>query len=500
MLERLIKQSVVFAIVCGFSLLIGYGTGAGATEFLYVFTAVVVVAAVIIGLKNHIWVFMVASWPFDVGMPFFPFSIALREIAVVIAILSYMVHRVLSRKAFRIRWHMLDIMLAITCVYWMVTFVRHPVGFLFFQSEEIGGRRYILFALAAMAYWILRRQQGPPKWVSRIPAIIAWSFALIGVLGLLVRVFPSLSNIFGLMYLTVAPDLLLQVTAETTIKRLVELDYAAPMWFYALCAYYRPITLFRPTRWRFWLMLLALIGLLASGYRNRMVEVVGTVVIASWLHQGWRETMKILFVGVLLTFALVLGQGRLYNLPLVAQRTLSFLPGRWDASVAWDVEGSSEVRQKWWRDVTGYKMIQNVWFGDGFGQQKSDFASAYWVRETTEQTIHRTGAYHNGPLSTIRFAGYVGLALLYTQFAIAIAYAIKCLRLARGTVFFPLAIFVAVRLIWKPIHFTFIFGAYNLELPDFIFLFGLLRLLVHVTAEKQTTHHIPQPYPLPALT
>ena len=87
------------------------------------------------------------------------------------------------------------------------------------------------------------------------------------------------------------------------------------------------------------------------------------------------------------------------------------------------------------------------------------------------------GSFHNGPLSTVRFVGIVGL-LLYSTFIIYSAvYAWRLIRQTDGTDFFPLALFIGLAIIWEPVNYTFIFGAFDSGLPNALFNAGMLKML-----------------------
>jgi len=71
----------------------------------------------------------------------------------------------------------------------------------------------------------------------------------------------------------------------------------------------------------------------------------------------------------------------------------------------------------------------------------------------------------------------------------AAIYSVKCVHRCRGTPLLPVAIFLAIQLVWIPIHFTFVFGAFDQQLPDHMFLIGLLLLVWHMSeAETSCTN------------
>ena len=94
-----------------------------------------------------------------------------------------------------------------------------------------------------------------------------------------------------------------------------------------------------------------------------------------------------------------------------------------------------------------------------------------------EESAEITGSFHNGPLTAIRYVGIGGLVLFYTLMIAAAIQSVRCARRCRGTPLFPVAVFLTTQLMWTPIHFTFIFGAYADQLVEYMFLVGLLSLV-----------------------
>jgi hypothetical protein len=54
------------------------------------------------------------------------------------------------------------------------------------------------------------------------------------------------------------------------------------------------------------------------------------------------------------------------------------------------------------------------------------------------------------------------------------------------------ATFLAIQLVWYPIQYTFVFGAYDTQLPDHLFLIGLLTLVW-----RMSEHNLPSTDPAP---
>jgi hypothetical protein len=201
--------------------------------------------------------------------------------------------------------------------------------------------------------------------------------------------------------------------------------------------------------------------------------------ISVWLHRGFVRFLIACAVGGALLLGLAMGQGRLYDLPLSVQRTISSIPGEWDPVVLSDAETSTEARFQWWVNIVKYDVIKNWWVGDGFGASVQDVALAFEQKEGFG-ALEVGGSFHNGPLTTIRYVGLAGLFLFYVLAITSAVQACHCVRKCKGTLLQPVALFLAMQLVWFPIHFTLIFGAYNVDMPQMIFLVALLRLVMRM--------------------
>ena len=94
-----------------------------------------------------------------------------------------------------------------------------------------------------------------------------------------------------------------------------------------------------------------------------------------------------------------------------------------------------------------------------------------------------TGGVHSGPVSSIRYVGAVGMVMFMILLVLMAREAVRLVRLARGTDYFILALFVAVPIVWEPINFVFIFGGYESGLPNAIISIGLLKVLANTLGD-----------------
>jgi hypothetical protein len=87
-----------------------------------------------------------------------------------------------------------------------------------------------------------------------------------------------------------------------------------------------------------------------------------------------------------------------------------------------------------------------------------------------------TGAFHSGPLSTIKYIGIVGLALYYPLMCYMALVALRLCKRARGTKAFSFALFVGIPIIYEPFNFVVVFGGLDSNYSQLLFWAGLLNM------------------------
>ena len=124
-----------------------------------------------------------------------------------------------------------------------------------------------------------------------------------------------------------------------------------------------------------------------------------------------------------------------------------------------------------WKDIPkGTRYINNKIMGDGFGFSRAELSAMerqqFLSGEISQEDSMIIGAFHNGPLSAVRFVGIVGLILYYMLLIYSAVYAWRLIRAADGSDYFPLALFIGLAVIWEPFNYTFVFGAFDSGLAE----------------------------------
>jgi hypothetical protein len=217
------------------------------------------------------------------------------------------------------------------------------------------------------------------------------------------------------------------------------------------------------------LMLLTFLG----GFRIVLVTylMVGTML---FFIEGLHRTrlLPVALLGLVMSGAFLVGFSD--KLPATFQRTLSFLPLKFDSEVLLDADGSKEWREQMWRDVWP-KVPDYLLLGKGYALTKDDFAmmgdgqfsnGIQSKLDASMGSLAISGDYHNGPLSTLMpfgiwgaisllWIGFAGLFVMYRNYR----YGDEDLKNVNT---FLLVIFLN-----RFIGFFFLFGAYSNDIGEF---------------------------------
>lgn len=480
---RLRRAGAILAYLAG-AVLIAYWLGTQQIFYLYLVIQLSILAYLILWAQRRAWILILLGWSLTGATAFFRIPISVRDFSVLATVCAYVIYRVVSGNVLRQRWCLLDLIVAINAVYLVFTFYVNPVGLNAFGSHIIGARPYFTIALALAGYWVIWRLPNSIKTVSRIPLFILVGSAGVTSLFVLAYLFPSLPSRIPYLYAALSVEAyfseaqVMRGAMANEISRYSQLGFFGLMLLTTLFAYTPSLAILNPRRPRFYAVVVGVVCIVLSGFRSLLATACGLFGIGVWLNRGIVRFLIACAVGGALLLGLAAGQGRLYTLPLSVQRTLSVVPGDWDPLVVQDTEVSSESRFKWWRILIEEQLITDWWFGDGFGASAMDVALA--AQHGAGETAFVTGALHSGPLTAVRYVGVVGLVLLYVLMIVSAVYACRCVRRCKGTLLQPVAIYLAIQLVWIPIGYTLIFGAYDVDMPQQIFLVGLLRLVMRM--------------------
>jgi len=459
---------------------LGMFIGGGEIFNLALIFGTLLLILVIAGMRQYIWFLIPIFWGFTGSVAILPIPFSVRDLAVMLVAAMAFALLALRIYRFRNRWGLLDFLLILNLGQVALAFIAHPSGLKSLSSETVGARPYFNIAIATLAYFILSNQILPPKLARRLPIFILIPEAISSLIILLIRIKPSIGFTLGWFYTGFVPSR--EVSEQAGGVQRISIGTGNTL-LTVLCSYFRPLSLVSPAKpLRLFLFLLGLTLVLISGFRSQLIGLAAVFVLASYFHRGMGEALTVMAMMFFSILVLVLVNSAIHPLPLAMQRTLSFLPGYWDSRAVRDAEGSTEWRIQMWRDIPkSSRYIRDKVMGDGFGFSRAELAAMerqqYRTGDMSQEDFMLIGSFHNGPLSAMRFVGAVGFILYYALIVVVALYAARLIRAAEGTDFYPLALFIGLALIWEPINYVLIFGAYDSGIPNTIFSLGMLKMI-----------------------
>lgn len=489
--------AILLAIVCG------RAAGTGNVVTLGKIFGCVGIMSLCLWLRERIWLLIPICGGLSGELTFLPIHFSVHDIVIMLTFgtfISLVAFKIVRDRPVR---DFLDLLLMINLLYLGSVYVRNPTGTSTFGMAKVGGRPYVEVLIAVLGYWVLSRCKVAPGFARRMPLLFLCSGMINTFFGYITFHIPALAPVIAKVYTGVSAE-----TYGKTDDNSIGSDAVAsarPTFFMEfgavvsnmLYAYTRPLNLVNPLYfWRFALFMISIYVTLLSGFRNAIALMVVYFCIASYIRKGLHEVIRVAIFVLPLFVLIVLGQGNLYSLPFNVQRALSFLPGNWLYEAKEAGRSSTEWRVEMWKEYFyGNKYIHNKLLGDGFGFSTEDWARMQnkELKEQESQLI--TGSVHGGPMSAVRFVGYLGLALYVILLGYTAVYAFRLIRRAQGTDYFPLALYVCLPYTFELFNYLFIFGNFDSHLPSTIIGIGMMKMVAHTlnTYVPKTAPEEPQP-------
>lgn len=355
--------AVLFAL--GLALLIGSAVGSGDFLRVYLLLFVLAGAGVILALGPRYWLLIPVAFSFDLpAIPFGGRAFEFPEVAIVLCTVVCVFRYALSARGFTV-FRSSHLAVLLYTAWAGLIFALHPVGLLVMGSSSGGARFYFKIALACLSFLIVANQklgEREIKWLIRIL-----------VIGSVVTM------IIGIVRFKISP---------ASISDSDE-DYYS--WHQALSVPAMWITLWLVSRYRlkdllglakpraFFLFMLCIVVAAVSGKRAGLASVLLFPLIAAAL----RKEYFYIFVGAVgaavMIAVLTFGQGELFRLPLQVQRSLSYLPGKWDSEIRGQFDTGLDPFRKELRQLAWEKVELHPFVGEGYAMNLNE---AFEIRRT----------------------------------------------------------------------------------------------------------------------
>ena len=493
-MSNLNTQRLGLFLVMGLGILFALFAGNYVAEEDYTPIAIVlgglVAITLVFSVGTNAYLLIPMCWPLVGSIHILPLPFNVRQLAMIFGSVIFISGVIFKRGGGKkVPFDALDLWVWINVVYLLTVFFRNPVGINVLGGDRVGGRPYVDVALGVFAYLILRRETISPKMAGLIPVV--WlGGELVNALGGLVGMYlPTLGSKIGMLYSEFLPqfgkeDMAIEV-GETRLGSLQ--SFGTTLILFIVCSV-NPTHLMRPGNLiKLMGIGLGLLMIMLSGFRNALMNVFLTTGLAAILRDRFMGAVKLILIisvgalsGVLLSYCSI-------NLPWTFQRTLSFLPGNWDPTAVAAAKDSSEWRYEMWSiALSTDKYIHNKLLGDGFGISRPDYERmtdamqggvGFIGESVTQERFMVSGQFHSGPVSAIRFVGYVGLALFLILLCLLAQTAYSMIQKSHGTPYLFISMFIGIPVIIYPIFFLFVFGAYEMDIINSLFYAGMLKMI-----------------------
>jgi O-antigen ligase len=432
------RLPLILTTVVGLAGTFFIGAAIGQGEFIQVYLLLFAIAALtaIFTLGSKYWLLIPIAFSFNLpAIPFGGRAFELPEITIVLCAVVFAFRYALHTRGVTLfRWSHTGLLLYSGWA--AIIFVLHPVGLFAMGSSSGGARFYFKIALALASFLIVANQnvsERDAKWLIRL--------LLIGsIVGMVVNI----------VQYKISPPVLIDPNAF--------IDDGYYTWHQALSGPAMMIVLWLFSRYKtkeifgfakphlLFLFFFCVAVAAISGKRAGFASVLLTPLIAAILRKEYFYVLTGAILAALLIFILSIGQGSLFRLPLQVQRTLSYLPGKWDWEVRSQFQGGIDPFRKELRDLAWKNIEEHPFVGQGYAVNVHElFALA------TERNLNMIGiqamalgsSWHNtwlGIWADFGFPAVIFWAIFWIQ-GVAIGYHVYR-RTLHGSAFRTLAMMI----------------------------------------------------------
>ncbi|MGC6582158.1 MAG: hypothetical protein ACON4K_07525 [Akkermansiaceae bacterium] len=499
--SKLLTISLTSAVVIIGSIFLGTAAGTQDLTTTGGFIVAIVAIAAFFGLGKRVWILIptFAAWSGKITLLPIPFSVA--NIVIGFAVFTMLTQVAANKVRLNYKPDGLDIWILLLAAILAAGFFRNPVGLASFTGGAmVGARPYVEILIGVAGYLFLSTFSADAKSCQKLPVYIIGTSMLLALGGIIAFFIPSAGFVLYNFYSDFSPNFSELRNPYENSDSVGRAAFVRPL-AYSLAAWAvaskSPIKLVLPLPFKHSMALyFAALAALISGFRSSILQIAFTFLIGCWIWLRGIGLIGSIAVGLLVISSAIIIQD-FYPLPERIQRSLSMLPGNWSQKVILDAEGSTEWRLEMWKVILEGDSVKNQWIGDGFGFPRAELeyygalqASGQLPPEQLAEYFLMTGGVHSGPLSALKFVGWLGLGVfIFFSVMVSLRYA-KLWRVAREQkgITDPLAIaigFFALLAIYFPIKYVAIYGAFDVDAPRILVLAGMLRLFEKVVEKEK---------------
>jgi hypothetical protein len=418
------STQIIWAVglVLGLGLAVLLGSAVGGQDFVRV--ALVLGAFIGVGtflaLGNKYWMLI----PLSLGatFPAVPLggrAIEFPELAIAGCAVMFAA-RIATRKEKLVVFRSVNVPILLFVAWVGMVFAMYPVGFAMLGSDQGGARFYLKLGLAFAAFLILSSRTYSERDIKWIFAFLIFGafFTLLYDFATTVLGGPSIDPATGMV-------------REEFYTWHQTLSGPATTIVFLMCAKWSPKEIWSLQRpWLVVVYGICFLMVLMSGKRMALVAVVLAPLVSAIMFRQYIYIFAALLVAFAASGALVAGQGQWFKVPLLAQRTLSWLPGDWDPELQGMTAGTDEWRAEL-RFMATKLIKQHPLVGRGFAVDISETITAVNMAQQGGGMDIQVASYALGRAWHNRWLGYAadfGIPLPIIQATIYLAILLMAFR------------------------------------------------------------------------
>jgi O-antigen ligase len=394
------------------AILIGLNIGNGDYVPLILGGAVVAVGCLALFTGRLYWVLTIASSFLGGTFPILGGSFTPFQVLIVIGIAKFLIEDVVFRRARLVKLERFDKFLIAG---FMGVLTLHGIhdrfGMRFLGSSVWGGRNYINVYVGFAAFLVVQSVPMKTKIWGKLPYFVLAVTAFDLFIAVITTIFPaSIYKIYPFYSAVSLAGLQEVVTGDMgETARVGAFGFVGFSLIVLALSWVSLRKILHPSNF-FPLLALAggFIGVLVSSFRSFVAHSVVAFFLAGIRDLKWGVLLLMPAIGVLLLGISILNS-EFVPLPKQVQRSLSFLPGKWDNGMKRDAISSNEFRGRVWTIWIREYFPVHPWIGRGFGfRNQWAELSVYKYDPYEDVQMVEVGNIHNGFFASLDTFGVIG--------------------------------------------------------------------------------------------
>lgn len=413
--NRGLSQQFTALLLCAGALLlaicVGWNIGVANYAPLVLWSAIIGIAFLGLLSGRFFWVLTIASSFLAGTFPVLGGSFTPFQILMAMGVAKFLIEDIVLRRTRLGFGNRADLILLLG---FMAILTWHGIhdrfGMRFLGSSVWGGGNYVNVYVGLAAFFVVQSIPISPKTWVKLPYLVLAVTGFDLLIAVITTIFPSSIYTIYPFYSAVSvegiKEILTQDTVETT--RLGPFGGFGNVLILLVLASVSVRRILRPPiLFRGIVFLVGSAAVLFSGFRSSVINALTVSLVAAIRDLKWGILALLPFLAALLIGVSLVNS--VVPLPKQVQRSLAFLPGKWDAEMKRDATASNEFRGRIWSIFTHEYFPKHPLIGRGFGFQ-SQWAkrSIYQYDPYADVQMVEVGNIHNGFLSSLDAWGMIG--------------------------------------------------------------------------------------------